>query len=63
MMRWRKSSYSSNGEDTCVELARVPGNKRIAARDSKNPNGPILEYRRQEWRRFIDQVKAGRRGL
>jgi hypothetical protein len=62
VMLWRKSSYSANGTDTCVEVAR-PGSQKIAARDSKNPVGPILEYGRLEWQRFIEQVKAGRHDL
>jgi uncharacterized protein DUF397 len=42
IMKWRKPSYS-NGENTmCVEVARTE-NRRIAARDSTNPHGPILE--------------------
>ncbi len=36
-LRWRKSSYSSNGT-SCVELA----SDLAAVRDSKNPDGPML---------------------
>lgn len=59
MMRWRKSSYSNGEGAMCVEVARASG-RLIAARDSKQPTGPILEYQRQEWRRFIEHVKAGK---
>lgn len=61
-MKWRKSSYSSNGENTCVEVARA-GPRRIAARDSTNVKGPVLEYQYQDWQRFIERVKAGRHDL
>ncbi|WP_063732478.1 DUF397 domain-containing protein [Streptomyces sp. RTd22] len=36
---WRKSSYSSD-VGNCVEVAQIPG--RMAIRDSKNPDGPVL---------------------
>lgn len=58
-MNWRKSSRSTSNGGNCVEVASVPGGRRIATRDSKQPTGPILEYGRPEWRRFIDQVKRG----
>ncbi|QLH21225.1 DUF397 domain-containing protein [Streptomyces sp. Rer75] len=38
---WRKSSYSGDiGGSQCVEVAGIPG--RVAVRDSKNPDGPVL---------------------
>lgn len=40
-LAWIKSSYSANNGD-CVELAMLPG--RLAARDSKNPAGPVLSF-------------------
>ncbi|MFI0778798.1 DUF397 domain-containing protein [Streptomyces sp. NPDC021212] len=36
---WRKSSHSSD-IGNCVEVAEIPG--RVAVRDSKNPDGPVL---------------------
>jgi hypothetical protein len=57
-MRWRKASRSTSNGEQCVEVARIVS-RGVAARDSKNPQGPILEYQRQEWQRFIEQVKAG----
>lgn len=37
MVRWRKSSRSSYGENSCIELGSTG-----AVRDSKNPHGPTL---------------------
>ena len=37
---WRKSSYSADDGGECVEVAEMPG--RMAIRDSKNPDGPVL---------------------
>ncbi|MET8830584.1 DUF397 domain-containing protein [Streptomyces sp. NPDC004610] len=53
--RWIKSSYSS-GEGECVEVAGLPG--AIAARDSKNPTGPVLVFSREDWAGFIRGVSA-----
>ncbi|MEV7284390.1 DUF397 domain-containing protein [Streptomyces sp. NPDC093252] len=54
--RWIKSSYSS-GEGQCVEVAAVGCS--IAARDSKNPLGPVLVFAREDWAGFIRGVSAG----
>ena len=39
---WRKSSYSGGGGGECVEVAFPPA--RVAVRDSKNPEGPVLVF-------------------
>jgi Domain of unknown function (DUF397) len=57
-MMWRKSSYSSDQGDNCVEVASLPGGGR-AVRDSKDPDGPILRFSAEAWRAFLDGVKAG----
>ena len=54
---WRKSSYSGNSGGQCVEVGSTA--HVIAVRDSKDPDGPVLPFGRQDWRRFTDQVKAG----
>ncbi|GGK88129.1 hypothetical protein Sme01_01000 [Sphaerisporangium melleum] len=57
-LRWRKSSYSGDEGDNCVEVARVrPG--LIAVRDSKTPSDPILAVGSGEWSAFLAAVKTG----
>jgi hypothetical protein len=51
---WRKASAS--GLAGCVELTRQT---RILIRDSKHPDGPVLEYTREEWIAFLDGAKKG----
>lgn len=57
MSTWRKSSHSS-GEDhaDCVELASRPTH--TAVRDSKNPDGPTLQFPESGWRTFLLSSKA-----
>lgn len=53
---WVKSSYSQ-AQGECVEVAFRA--HMIAARDSKNPDGPRLEFPRQSWTDFLDGLDAG----
>ena len=54
---WRKSSYSSGNGGQCVEVARnLPDI--VAVRDSKNPEETALVFTPQEWRAFLDGVRA-----
>ncbi|MFI6285379.1 DUF397 domain-containing protein [Streptomyces sp. NPDC051018] len=53
---WRKSSYSSGGEDNCLEFAdNVPGT--VPVRDTKNPGGPALTFSARAWSTFIATVR------
>jgi len=52
---WRKSSYSSVGN--CVELRKQDG--LVQLRDSKNPDGAILEFSPHVFRWFIAGAKGG----
>ena len=57
-LRWRKSSYSSNGGGNCVEVAsNLPDI--VAVRDSKNPDGPTLACTREAWSDFVRSAKQG----
>jgi Domain of unknown function (DUF397) len=55
---WRKSSYSGNGGNTCVEVARnLPGI--VAVRDSKDRSGPVLAFAPSAWQELITVVRSG----
>jgi hypothetical protein len=56
-LAWRKSSYSEGGGE-CVETAVLP-DRRVALRDSKQPDGAILLYTPAEWSAFLTGAKAG----
>jgi uncharacterized protein DUF397 len=54
---WRKSSRSGGNGGNCVEVARnFPGV--VAVRDSKDPLGPALVVSKDEWARFIADLRA-----
>jgi len=57
---WRKSTYSG-GNGSCVEMADL--GTAAAVRDSKDRNGPKLVFAADEWRSFVDGIKAGKRSL
>ncbi|MFE4513151.1 DUF397 domain-containing protein [Kitasatospora sp. NPDC056783] len=57
---WSKSSYSGNGGQ-CVEVASgFPG--LMPVRDSKDPDGPALVFRGEDWRSFVAAVRSGEFG-
>lgn len=52
---WRKASRSGSSGDNCVEVAtNVAGV--VAVRDSKHPNGPVLEVNPTEWQAFLTHL-------
>jgi hypothetical protein len=73
-VQWRKSQLSSNngscvevafhkahassGTGNCVEV-RTCDCDEILVRDSKDPDGPFLNYTRDEWLAFLDGAKKG----
>jgi hypothetical protein len=59
-LKWRKARRSANGEASCVEIARVPGSRQIATRDSKAPNDGMLRFEPQVFGTFLEDVKRGR---
>lgn len=55
-LAWLKAQASTvNGQ--CVEIAETAG--KIAIRDSKDPDGPILVYTLAEFRAFLDGARNG----
>ncbi|MEU2584783.1 DUF397 domain-containing protein [Streptomyces avermitilis] len=55
---WRKSSYSGNDADSCVEvLDDHPCG--VPVRDSKIPHGPALVFSSVGWSSFVTAVKDG----
>jgi Domain of unknown function (DUF397) len=55
---WKKSSRSNgNGGNNCVEVAFL--DTVVAVRDSKDKNGPVLEYTDAEWDAFVAGVRGG----
>ncbi|MFJ6384380.1 DUF397 domain-containing protein [Kitasatospora sp. NPDC092039] len=48
---WFKSSYSSDKECACVEVAEAPDT--VHVRDSKDESGPRLTFSPAAWRAFV----------
>ena len=59
--RWVKSSYSGNGGGSCVEWAPdcIASVGTVPVRDSKDPEGPTLQFDLAAWRAFVSAVKTG----
>jgi hypothetical protein len=51
---WIKGSRCEGG--TCVEIAAL--NERILVRDSKVPDGPVLDFPQASWRAFTDALRT-----
>jgi uncharacterized protein DUF397 len=52
---WRRSRRCDTNH--CVEAALV--GDRVAIRDSKDPNGPVLRFSIDEWASFVAGLKEG----
>jgi hypothetical protein len=52
---WRRARHCNGGN--CVEVASIRGE--VGVRDSKEPDGPVLMYHRDEFLIFLQGVKAG----
>ena len=57
-MSWRKSSYSGS-TNNCVEIADGFVDA-VPVRDSKDPDGPHLEFSGEAWSSFVNALKSGR---
>ncbi|MEV6958917.1 DUF397 domain-containing protein [Streptomyces sp. NPDC051207] len=55
-LHWFKSSYSSDEDEACLEVARTP--EAIHIRDSKNPTGPTLRVSPATWAAFVVSGRA-----
>jgi hypothetical protein len=53
---WRKSSYSGPNGGNCIEITAAAGV--VAVRDSKDPQGSVLAFGPEAWKKFAGQVKA-----
>lgn len=49
---WHKSSYSGGGGNDCVEVA--DNHPRILVRDSKDDDGPALDFTPDAWSSFVE---------
>lgn len=56
-INWRKSSYTGQEGGTCVELAALP--PAVGVRDSKDPDGPILQFPTNVMTELFSQIKTG----
>ncbi|MEV5575974.1 DUF397 domain-containing protein [Spirillospora sp. NPDC052269] len=55
---WRKASKSNESGDNCVEVAGT--HRRVALRDSKDPDGGVLEPGLASFRTLVDSIKRTR---
>ncbi|MFF5265119.1 DUF397 domain-containing protein [Actinomadura viridis] len=58
---WRKSGRSGTQGSACVEVAAL--DSAIAARDSKDPDGPFLYLTGPAWKGLLADLKSGRLDL
>jgi hypothetical protein len=56
-LRWRTSSFTDN--ETCVEVADLPGGDRLVRDTKLGETSPVLRFTASEWEAFISGVKAG----
>jgi hypothetical protein len=57
--RWFKSSYSNNGGQ-CIEVATnlAAAHNVVPVRDSKNTDGPVLNFTTGTWSSFVRYAAA-----
>ena len=53
---WRKSSYSGNGGEACIETGNVPG--AVLVRDTTQDGaGPVLSVGAAAWAAFLAAIR------
>lgn len=58
MTKWRKSSHSGGvNDEACVELARLVHS--VGVRDSKDPDGPYLDFDSQAFGGLLARIRRG----
>lgn len=55
-LHWRKSTRSNTG--SCVEIAVSAGADVVLMRDSKDPDGPVLEFAPAVFGAFVTSLKG-----
>ncbi len=58
---WRKSTFSSEPDGNCVEVALAPA--AVAVRDSKYTSGPTLSVPITGWHAFMTSCRCSRFAL
>ena len=58
---WRKSSYSSDANGSCLEWRR-PHTAAVAVRDSKEPARGAFRFSAGAWAAFVGGIRAGHFG-
>lgn len=53
-LKWRTSSYSSNGGGECVAVANTDV---VHVMDTKDSEGPRLEITPDGWHSFVSKIK------
>ncbi|MEU2792566.1 DUF397 domain-containing protein [Streptomyces sp. NPDC007100] len=53
---WRKSSYSNGTGGECLEASKH-SDATILVRDSKNCEGPVLDFPQPAWQEFVRAVQ------
>jgi hypothetical protein len=58
-LSWRVARKCDGG--SCIQVARSTDRsaETIVIGDSKNPDGPVLSYSRDEWTAFVEGVQRG----
>jgi hypothetical protein len=58
---WRKATYSNGSGGNCVEVAT--NLHAVAVRDSKDPQGPHLDFSTRDWHAFVSGLKTSRSAI